>query len=68
MDLSGFKKLSKRDFQNGTILDEIYRAFVALEEYQKHNPLRNDHDAYLFHLGNWALCNENKPNKKDYGL
>ncbi len=40
----------------------------ALIEYQKFNSVRNDFDAYLYALGEWALCGGPKPNLADYGV
>ena len=41
----------------------------ALEEYQKYNTIRNDLDAYLFALGEYALGESiTDPDPKDYGI
>ena len=41
----------------------------ALLEYQKFNPIRNDLDAYLYHMGEWALGESAiKPTPVDYGI
>ena len=41
----------------------------ALEEYQKYNTIRNDLDAYLFALGEYALGESiTNPDPKDYGI
>ena len=40
----------------------------VLIEYQKFNSVRNDFDAYLYALGEWALCGGPKPNPADYGV
>jgi len=42
---------------------------IALKEYQNYNRIRNDSDAYLFHMGEWALGeSDEKPNPEDYGI
>ena len=43
----------------------------ALNEYQKYNQIRNDLDAYLFEMGEWALGNDilkKRPDSKNYGI
>jgi len=41
----------------------------AVREYDRFNPIRNDLDAYLFHLGQYALGEETiEPDPKDYGV
>ena len=41
----------------------------SLKEYQRLNTMRNDTDAYLYALGEYALGNlTKKPNAVDYGV
>ena len=44
------------------------KAIEALKEYQEFNRIRNDLDAYLFELGEWAEDKGEKPNRKDFGV
>ena len=42
---------------------------IALKEYQKYNRIRTDLDAYLFHMGEWALGEDDeKPKPEYYGI
>ena len=68
MNLKKFDKLEKRDFENGAIIDDIRKVFIALEEYTKYNGLRNDLDAYLYYMYKWAIDGKKRPDPKDYGL
>ena len=68
MNLRTFDKLQLRDFENGAVTDSIRRVFIALNEYDKYNRLRNDLDAYLHYTYLWAIENGEKPNPKDFGL
>ena len=48
---------------------QIDALIEALEEYQRSNRLKNDLDAYLHALAEYALgASEEKPNPEDYGL
>jgi len=40
----------------------------ALEILKKYNRLRNDLEAYLYYVIEWALGEGPKPNPKDYGI
>lgn len=41
----------------------------ALKEYQRFNRLRDDGQAYLWWLGEWALGRTlHKPKREDYGV
>ena len=41
----------------------------AIREMKARNPLRNDHDAYLFHLAEWVLGEtDDRPEPEDFGL
>jgi len=40
----------------------------ALKILEKYNPLRNDLDAYLLYVIEWALENKPKPNPKHFGI
>ena len=40
----------------------------ALKILEKFNPLRNDLDAYLLYVIEWALKNGPKPNPKHFGI
>uniref|UniRef100_A0A6H2A420 Uncharacterized protein n=1 Tax=viral metagenome TaxID=1070528 RepID=A0A6H2A420_9ZZZZ len=46
------------------------KLIFALSEYQYFNRIKNDLDAYLYALGEWALSPEDltKPRKEDYGV
>ena len=45
------------------------RIEVALREYQCFNRVRNDLEAYLFYMGEWALYGlKSKPNPQDFGV
>jgi hypothetical protein len=49
--------------------EELLKILEALRVYQKHNPLHNDIEAYLFALGEWALgVKDVKPDPEDYGI
>ena len=50
------------------ILQSGEKAIEALVEYQKFNSVRNDFDAYLYAMGQWALNGEPKPDPDDYGI
>jgi len=58
--------------QGGSVMDckqAIDALINALKEYQRFNGLRNDTDAYLYALGEYALAeSEEKPNPDDYGI
>ena len=50
-------------------LKQIDKLIEALEEYKKYNSIRNDLDAYLFALGEYALGESDEdPNPEDYGI
>jgi hypothetical protein len=69
MKLHDFNRLIKNVFYNTAGIVEIRKVFIALEEYQNYNPLRNDLDAYLYDMGLWALGDKtHKPIKRDFGL
>jgi hypothetical protein len=61
-----------------TIVEDECPLTVALKEYQEFNDIRGDVDAYLHHLGMWALGDTfmlkqtydttDKPTRKGYGL
>lgn len=40
----------------------------ALEILERFNPLRNDLDAYLLDVVEWAQCKGSKPNPEDFGI
>lgn len=49
--------------------DPMDKLEIALREYQKYNRIRNDLDAYLFYLGEWALGeSDEKPKPEDYDV
>jgi len=54
---------------NHVTMEYVRKLEDALKEVLKLNPLRNDLDAYLFELCEYAIIGtKNKPNRKDYGL
>ena len=64
-----FDSLKIEDFENGAVNYAIRKVFTALEIIQKHNPLRNDLDAYLFQVAEWGFgIQKAKPKKEDYGI
>jgi len=68
MNLKEFDKLTKRDFENGAVIDDIRKAYQALNIISMYNGMRNDLDAYLNDVYEWAVNHKNKPNPKDFGL
>jgi len=51
------------------LMKEVLRLRKALQVYQEHNNIRNDLDAYLYELGEWAFGkSKNCPKSEDYGL
>ena len=68
MNLRTFDKLKLRDFENGAVIDSIRKVYIALEEHAKYNPIRNDKEAYLYYMYDWAINGHERPNPKDYGL
>lgn len=47
----------------------LNKAYEALRELKKYNPLHNDTEAYLFEVAKWGLMERPKrPDPKDYGL
>ena len=68
MELNNFDKLRTPDFKNGAVIEDIRKVYIALEETAKYNPLRNDRDAYLYSLYEWAIKGNPRPNPKDFGL
>lgn len=54
--------------ENG-IISLPHRYKEAVKILIEHNPLKNDHDAYLYEICLWALNKrDSKPKKQDYGL
>lgn len=52
-----------------TLLLELKKARVALAELKKYNRLRNNRDAYLWDIIEWATGEmEEKPEPANYGL
>lgn len=48
---------------------QIKKLEEALREYQRFNRVRNNNDAYLFQLGEWALDEiSDKPDSADFGI
>ena len=49
---------------------KIDKLIEALKAYQEYNKIRNDLDAYLYAMGEWALGpgGLTKPQKEDYGI
>ena len=68
MNLKEFDKLTKRDFENGAVTDDIRKAYQALHILSMYNGMRNDLDAYLYAVYEWAVNNKQKPNPDDFGL
>lgn len=68
MNLKEFDKLTKRDFENGAVIDDIRKAYRALHIFCMYNEMRNDLDAYLYGVYEWAVNNKQKPNPDDFGL
>ena len=63
--------LNYKDYQRDNYFDDVEKYSMQLEmtlkEIMKWNPLRNDMDAYLFHLGEYALGESViKPRIEDY--
>ena len=53
----------------GEIARALLKAYEALGELRKHNPVRTDFEAYQLHLADWGLGDEDrKPTPGDYGL
>ena len=49
--------------------EELQKMRFALEEIKKYNGLRNDLDAYLYELIEWALGEvDKKPKPESFGL
>jgi len=47
----------------------VLKLRCALQEMMQFNRIRNDLEAYLYALGEWALGDiKEKPNPEDYGL
>ena len=71
MNLRTFDKLKKPNAIPGIpeiVHSEIRKIFVALNEYDKYNRLRNDLDAYLHYTYLWAVEGDKKPDPKDFGI
>jgi len=47
-------------------MTDTERHLEALSILELHNPLRNDHDAYLLEVIEWARGNIDKPDPKDF--
>ena len=49
--------------------DALERTYTALAEINKHNPIHNDLEAYLFDLAEWGMYkSEKRPLPKSFGL
>ena len=49
--------------------DKLEKIKWAIKEHRRFNRLRNDLDAYLFEVTEYALGKrDEKPNPKDYGI
>lgn len=47
----------------------LVKLLIALKEYQKFNGQKNDRDAYLFQLGEWAMGEtKERPKPEDFGI
>jgi hypothetical protein len=47
---------------------DIENMQIALEIISRHNPLKNDHDAYLLAVCDWALFGDPKPDPASFGV
>jgi hypothetical protein len=68
MNLKQFDKLTPRDFENGAVINDIRKVFMAIEIIAKHNRIKNDLEAYLYEVYLWAIEGGRKPDPKHYGL
>ena len=60
------KMLKREPIWAANILQRGVDAIEALEEYQRFNRIKNDFDAYLFAMGEWALMGKEKPKHRDF--
>ena len=53
---------------NHNFYGKVRKVYIALNEYDKYNKMRNDLDAYLHYMFLWATEGDERPNPKDFGL